>query len=112
MAPIPGLEETRLDERKMVEKETWGQPSSVRYAFRVEEGAGEDVFCAYSVQASSWPYLSSDSRVQEERSHLADEAWFFSKEHQASEAEADADIEAGRVATFDNVDDLIRDLRS
>ena len=112
MAPILGFEETSLGEREMVEKETWGQPSSVRYVFRMDEDAGEDIFCAYSGQVNSWPYLSSDSRVQEERNHLADEAWFFSREHQASEAEADADIEAGRVATFDNVDDLIRDLRS
>ncbi len=112
MAPMLGFEETGLGKRETAEKETWGQPPSVRYVFRVDENAGEGIFCAYSGQANSWPYLSSDSRVQEERSHLADEAWFFSKEHQDSEAEADADIEAGRVAAFDDVDDLIRDLRS
>ena len=41
-----------------------------------------------------------------------DQAYFWSEEWQAAEREADADIAAGRVRTFDNVEDLIRELNS
>jgi AbrB family looped-hinge helix DNA binding protein len=41
----------------------------------------------------------------------AEDAWFYSKEWQAKEAEADADIEAGRVSrAFHSVDELMDDL--
>jgi hypothetical protein len=40
-----------------------------------------------------------------------DEAWFYTPERQHGEAEADADIAAGRVSRFSNVDDLIAGLR-
>ena len=36
----------------------------------------------------------------------ADEAWYWTAEWQAVEAEADADIRAGRVRTFDSMDDM------
>lgn len=39
-----------------------------------------------------------------------DQAWYWTPEWQAAEREADEDIEAGRVASFDTVDDLIADL--
>lgn len=39
-----------------------------------------------------------------------DQAWFWSKEWQEEEHEADGDIKADRVKRFDNVDDLIEDL--
>lgn len=34
----------------------------------------------------------------------ADEAWFWNAEWQAAEAEADADIQAGRTRVFDSMD--------
>ncbi len=39
-----------------------------------------------------------------------DQAWFWSEEWQAGEREAEADIAAGRVKTFDSMDDLLTDL--
>lgn len=38
------------------------------------------------------------------------QAWFWTEEWQKGEREADADIAAGRVKEFDNVEDLIKDL--
>ena len=38
------------------------------------------------------------------------DAWYWSKEWQAMEREADEDIKAGRVKRFDNVEELIEDL--
>jgi antitoxin MazE len=40
----------------------------------------------------------------------AEQAWFWSKEWQESEKEAQADLEAGRVKRFKNVEELIKDL--
>ena len=40
----------------------------------------------------------------------ASQAWFWSERWQQMEREADADIEAGRVATFDDVESLVQDL--
>jgi len=41
-----------------------------------------------------------------------DQAWFWSRSWQAKEAEADAAIEAGRIASFDNGEDFLSDLDS
>jgi AbrB family looped-hinge helix DNA binding protein len=38
------------------------------------------------------------------------QSWFWTKKWQDEEKEADKDIEAGKVKTFDNVNDLIKDL--
>mgnify|MGYP000134401135 CR=1 FL=1 len=38
------------------------------------------------------------------------DAWYWSKEWQAKELEADEDIKAGRVKHFDDVEELIKDL--
>ncbi len=38
------------------------------------------------------------------------QAYFWTKRWQEGEREADEDIKAGRVKTFDSVDDLIKDL--
>jgi len=38
------------------------------------------------------------------------QAYFWTKRWQEGEREADEDIEAGRVKTFDSVDELIKDL--
>ena len=40
----------------------------------------------------------------------AQQAWFWSKEWQEGEKEAQADLEAGKVKKFKNVEDLIADL--
>ena len=39
-----------------------------------------------------------------------EDAWYWSKEWQKKEREADEDIKAGRVKRFKNVEDLIKDL--
>ena len=39
-----------------------------------------------------------------------DQAWFWTKEWQAAEREAEDDLRAGRVKTFDTLDELIADL--
>lgn len=111
MIPVQEFREPVADERELVEKETWGQPPAVRYVFRLEGAPARGVFCAYSAELTPWPYLSSSSYGRQEAVR-GDEAWFFSKEQQASETEADSDIEAGRIAVFDDLDDLMRDLRS
>ncbi len=42
-----------------------------------------------------------------------DQAWFFSKEWQAREREADEDIREGRLSgPYDNIKDLLKDLKS
>jgi AbrB family looped-hinge helix DNA binding protein len=38
------------------------------------------------------------------------QAYFWTKEWQEAEREASADIKAGRVKTFDNVEELLKDL--
>ena len=40
----------------------------------------------------------------------ASQAWFWTERWQQMEREADEDIAAGRVATFDNVEEFIADL--
>ncbi len=40
----------------------------------------------------------------------ADQAWYWTKEWQEGEKEAEADISAGRVKSFDNMEDLLEDL--
>jgi len=40
----------------------------------------------------------------------AEQAWFWTREWQAGEKEADEDIAAGKVKTFDRVDDLLEEL--
>ncbi|QSQ07925.1 hypothetical protein H0A61_00244 [Koleobacter methoxysyntrophicus] len=41
-----------------------------------------------------------------------DQAWFWSPEWQKNEKEADEDIKAGRVKSFDSVEELIEDLNA
>lgn len=38
------------------------------------------------------------------------QSYFWTKEWQEAEREADEDIKAGRVKVFDSVDDLVKDL--
>lgn len=39
-----------------------------------------------------------------------DQAWFWSEEWQKEEMEAEEDIKAGRVKSFDNIEDLLKSL--
>lgn len=41
-----------------------------------------------------------------------DQAWFWTKEHQAKEREVDEELKRGEYQDFSTVDDLINDLRS
>ena len=41
-----------------------------------------------------------------------DQAYFWAREWQEGELEADKDIKAGEVKAFDSVDELIKDLNS
>ena len=40
-----------------------------------------------------------------------DQAWFWTKEHQAKEQEVDEQLKQGEYKDFSNVEDLINDLR-
>ena len=40
-----------------------------------------------------------------------DDSWYWSEEWQQMEREADEDIKAGRIKSFENVEDLIRELK-
>ena len=48
--------------------------------------------------------------LRETLSVSEDQAWFWSEEWQAGEREAEADIIAGRVQTFETIEDLLADL--
>ena len=41
-----------------------------------------------------------------------DQAWFWTKEHQAKEQQVDEELKRGEYQEFSTVDDLINDLRS
>lgn len=41
-----------------------------------------------------------------------DQAWFWTKEHQAKEREVDEQLKQGDYKEFSNVDDLINELRT
>lgn len=41
----------------------------------------------------------------------SDQAWFWTKEHQKKEREADEDLQEGRYEEFHSAKDLIKDLR-
>ena len=74
-------------------------PASVRKELSIEEGDLVEI------------------EVMDERAVLMpkklvdkSQAYFWTKRWQKGEREADEDIEAGRVRTFDSVDELIKDL--
>ena len=74
-------------------------PASVRKELGIEEGDLVEI------------------EVKDERAILMpkklvdkSQAYFWTKRWQDSEREADEDIKAGRVKTFDSVDELIKDL--
>lgn len=55
-------------------------------------------------------YLLALFEIDAERD--ADQAYFWTQQWQTAEREADHDIAAGRVKTFDTMDDLMMDLMS
>jgi len=74
-------------------------PASVREQLGIEEGDIVEI------------------KVEEERAVLVpkklvdkSQAYFWTRKWQEGERAADEDIKAGRVKTFDSVDDLIKDL--
>jgi len=74
-------------------------PASVRKQLGIEEGDLVEI------------------EVEDERAVLMpkklvdkNQAYFWTKKWQEGEREADEDIKAGRVKTFDSVDELIKDL--
>ena len=48
--------------------------------------------------------------LQQALATAQDQAWFWTKEWQAGEREAEADLAAGRYQAFDTMEDLIEDL--
>ncbi len=75
-------------------------PEEIRLKFRLEEGDSFDVKIR-GHEIILIPY----KRVP------LDQAWFWTKEWQVKEQEADEDLAAGRYEDYDTVDDLLEDLR-
>jgi len=75
-------------------------PAGIRKAAHLEEGDVLDC----EVQ---------DGRIVLTPKKLVDkrDAWFWSREWQQAEAEAQKDIESGEVSEFDSVDDLLAHLK-
>jgi AbrB family looped-hinge helix DNA binding protein len=72
-------------------------PSEIRNALGVEEG--DDL----------WFYADEQGRVIVSRAQVItpEQAWFWSGRWQRMEHEAQADIDAGRVKSFDTVDETL-----
>ena len=74
-------------------------PSEVRRAMEIEEG---DLI---EVRVQNDNVVLTPKRLVDKS-----QAYFWTKDWQAAEAEAEADIKAGRVRAFDSVDSLLEDL--
>jgi bifunctional DNA-binding transcriptional regulator/antitoxin component of YhaV-PrlF toxin-antitoxin module len=76
-------------------------PAEVRRRYRLDEpGAQVEI-------------VERDDGVLEMRAllpHRADQAWFWDERWQNMEQEAEDDIKAGRVETFDSTEDFLADL--
>ena len=74
-------------------------PASVRKQLGIEEGDLVEV-------------IVEDDRAVLQPKKVVDksQAYFWTKEWQEAEKEASADIKAGRVKTFETVEELIKDL--
>ncbi len=76
-------------------------PASARRQLRVEEGDYMEV------------RVTEDSIILTPKTLIdKSQAYFWTPEWQAAEREASADIAEGRVQEFDNVDDLVANLRA
>lgn len=76
-------------------------PSAIRRALRLR--AGEYV----EMKVVGHSVVVTPKKVIDK-----DQAYYWSAEWQAAERAADADIAAGRVKTFDDIDELIAELNS
>jgi len=76
-------------------------PSSLRKAAQIQEG-------------DYLRFIVKDGAISVVVQKLVDreQAYFWTREWQEGEREADEDIRIGRLKTFDSVDDLIAELRS
>jgi len=74
-------------------------PAGVRRAAHIEDG---DIL---DCQVSDGRIVLTPKRLIDKR-----DAWFWSPEWQKAEAEAQADIDEGRVVEFDSVDELLAHL--
>ncbi len=72
-------------------------PAQVREILKVSEG--DDIIF----------HINEQGQVLVERVQIVppDQAWFWTKRWQQMEREVQADIDAGRTARFDNVDDML-----
>lgn len=91
------------------------KPESIRFKRRSQVTIPKDFVDALQLQEGD----RLECRLEEGRIIIVptveipkDQAWFWTKEWQEGEREAEEDIRAGRVKTFDNVDDLVADLES
>lgn len=77
-------------------------PKEVRLALRLED------------EGEVFEMIVEDGRIILEPKVLIpkDQEWYWTKDWQAGEREADEDIKAGRGVTFDNVADAIKYLKS
>ena len=75
-------------------------PADVAKKFKLRRGAKLEV-----VATGAGVFLIPPRRIPKAQ------RYFYTPEWQAKEREADADIKAGRVKEFSDVDELIRDLR-
>ena len=74
-------------------------PSSVRKLLHIEEGD------LVEIEVKDGLAIVTPTKQVDK-----DQAWFWTEEWQEAEREASEDIAAGRVKTFDTVEELIRDL--
>jgi len=76
-------------------------PSSLRKAAQIQEGD----YLRFMVEGGT-------IKVVVQKLIDRDQAYFWTREWQEGEQEADEDIRMGRLKTFDSVDDLIAELKS
>ncbi len=74
-------------------------PASVRKRLQIEEGDLVEI-----------KVMDEKAILEPKRLVNKSQAYFWTKEWQEAEKEASEDIRAGRVKTFDSVEDLIKDL--
>lgn len=76
-------------------------PASLREALHIEEGD----YIQFLIEGTT-------ARLTVKKLIDKSQAYFWTREWQEGEREADEDIKAGRLKTFDSIDDLIAELRS
>ncbi len=100
----PRIEETAVAHRapslaKVTRNGQITLPSEVRRALEIEEG---DLI---EVEIEGDRVMLTPKRLVDKS-----QAYFWTREWQAAEAEAEADVQAGRVKRFDSVADLLEDI--